>query len=136
MVEVEKKVRLFTSSYMYDTVICEHGPHDILCWSICSAKLLGKKCSEKRGNKLLYMLYCGHEDCMCEKKFFSVGENFSFSTLHNSVEIAEILSHSFRKNFVKAMVLLKKLLNSWFDEKNFREREFLVLPHCMYVKVT
>ena len=26
------------------------------------------------------------------------------------------LSHFFRKNFVKAVVLLKKLLNSWFDE--------------------
>ena len=30
------------------------------------------------------------------------------------------LSHLFRKNFVKAMVLLKKLLNSWFDEIFFQ----------------
>ena len=30
------------------------------------------------------------------------------------------LSHSFRKNFVKAMGLLKKLLNSWFDEIFFQ----------------
>ena len=30
------------------------------------------------------------------------------------------LSHFFRKNFVKAMVLLKKLLNSWFDEIFFQ----------------
>ena len=35
------------------------------------------------------------------------------------------LSYFFRKNFVKATVLLKKLLNSWFDEKNFQwERIF------------
>ena len=51
----------------------------------------------------------------------------------HSVEIAEILdnSHFFRKNFVKAMVLLKKLLNSWFDEFFFSEREFRVFPHCV-----
>ena len=36
------------------------------------------------------------------------------------------LSHFFRKNFVKTMVFLKKLLNSWFDEIFFSEREFLV----------
>ena len=40
------------------------------------------------------------------------------------------LSHFFRKNFVKAMVLLKKLLNSWFDEIFFRESKFIILPHC------
>ena len=38
----------------------------------------------------------------------------------------------FCKNFVKAMVLLKKLLNSWFDEKIFREGEFFVFPHCAH----
>ena len=32
------------------------------------------------------------------------------------VEITKILSHFFHKNFVKATVLLKKLLKSWFDE--------------------
>ena len=32
------------------------------------------------------------------------------------MKIAEIFPHIFRKKFVKAMVLLKKLLNSWFDE--------------------
>ena len=36
----------------------------------------------------------------------------------------------FCKSFVKAMILLKKLLNSWFDEKKFSERGFLVFPHC------
>ena len=30
------------------------------------------------------------------------------------------LSHFFRKNFVKTMVLLKKWLNSWFDEIFFQ----------------
>ena len=35
------------------------------------------------------------------------------------------LSHFYRKNFVKAMVLLKKLQKSWFDEIFFSEREFL-----------
>ena len=29
------------------------------------------------------------------------------------------------------MFLLKKLLNSWFDESFFSEREFLVFPHCV-----
>ena len=33
------------------------------------------------------------------------------------------LSHYFCKNFVETMVLLKKLLNSWFDEISFSERE-------------
>ena len=47
------------------------------------------------------------------------------------VEIAEILSLSlFRKNLVKAMVLLKELLNSWFDEICYSEREFIAFPHC------
>ena len=32
----------------------------------------------------------------------------------------EILSHIFDKNFVKSMVLLKKLLNSWFDDFFFQ----------------
>ena len=56
-------------------------------------------------------------------------------------EIAEILSHTFFiKNFVKAMVLLKKLLNSWFDEIFFSERELreFSLTHFgkNFVKVT
>ena len=42
---------------------------------------------------------------------------------HN-VEITEILSHFFRKNFVKALVLLKKLLNRWFDEIFFQWERF------------
>ena len=40
------------------------------------------------------------------------------------------LSHFFRKNFVKAMILLKKLLNSWFDEKNFQWERIFGVPHC------
>ena len=49
------------------------------------------------------------------------------------------LSHFFRKNFVKAMVLRKKLLNNWFDEIFFSEREFLVFPQyvvCLWWKIT
>ena len=35
----------------------------------------------------------------------------------HSVEISEIYSHTIlHKKFVKVMLLLKKLLNSWFDE--------------------
>ena len=37
----------------------------------------------------------------------------------------------FRKNSVKSTILQKKILNNWFDEKNFSEREFLVFPHCV-----
>ena len=40
------------------------------------------------------------------------------------------LSHFFRKIFVKAMVVLKKLLKCWFNEIFFSEREFYVFPHC------
>ena len=50
------------------------------------------------------------------------------------MEIAEILSHTFfRKNFVKTIVLVKKLPNSLFDEIFFSEREFLVFPHCVVI---
>ena len=67
----------------------------------------------------------------CEK---SVRENFcNFHTdtiFPQCGNYRNSLSHFFRKNFVKAMILFKKLLNSWFDEKNFSEREFLVFPHC------
>ena len=51
------------------------------------------------------------------------------STFHITVWKYQKLSlflHYVRKNFVKAMALLKKLLNSWFDEIFFSEREFLV----------
>ena len=42
------------------------------------------------------------------------------------------LSHFFPKNFVKAMVLLKKLLNSWFDEIFFQwERIFRFSTLCV-----
>ena len=36
-----------------------------------------------------------------------------------------------KKNLVKAMELLKKLLKSWFDEIFFSEKKFLVFPHCV-----
>ena len=42
----------------------------------------------------------------------------SSSSLH-SVKITEIYSHTFGKNFVKSMFLLKKLLKNWFHEINF-----------------
>ena len=58
------------------------------------------------------------------------GKAKASSSHRHNVEIAKILSHTFFwKKIVKAMVLLKKLLNSWFDEKNY-VREFLVFPHC------
>ena len=36
----------------------------------------------------------------------------------------------FGKNFVKVMVLLTKLLNSWFDEKKNGESTFFIFPQC------
>ena len=56
-----------------------------------------------------------------------------FSTLcaQCSVEITGIRYHAFGKNFVKATVLLNKLLKSWFDEIFFGEREFLLFPQCV-----
>ena len=51
-------------------------------------------------------------------------------TQYNSVEIKEILSHTFsHKNFVKATFFIDKILKSGFHEIFFREREFLVFPH-------
>ena len=48
--------------------------------------------------------------------------NFSFFHSYSSQcgNCRNSLSHFFRKNFVKAMVLLKKLLNSWFDDFFFQ----------------
>ena len=55
----------------------------------------------------------------------------------HSVEIAQILSHIFGKNFVKVTFSLKNLLKSWFDEFFFSEREFHVFPHvCRKVVIT
>ena len=47
--------------------------------------------------------------------------------LHHSVEITGIHSHAFfDKNFVKVTVLLKKLLNKWFDEFFFQWESIFV----------
>ena len=48
-----------------------------------------------------------------------LGSEFRFTTLH-SVEITEIISHFFGRNFVKATFSLEKLLQSWFHEIFFR----------------
>ena len=59
--------------------------------------------------------------------------------VHRVWNLREFSSHFFRKNFVKAMVLLKKLLNIWFDEYFFSiERKFLVFSTlvCHTVKIT
>ena len=42
-----------------------------------------------------------------------------------------LLSNTLDKNFVKEVVLVKKLQNSWFHEKIFDGSEFLVFPHCV-----
>ena len=44
-----------------------------------------------------------------------------------------LLSHFIGENFVKATVLLKKSLKSWFDEKNYGESKFFLFPHCVCV---
>ena len=53
-------------------------------------------------------------------KYGSKGSFKAFYRTHFFIWICEncrnSLSHFFRKNFVKSMVLLKKSLNSWFDE--------------------
>ena len=66
--------------------------------------------------------------------FFSVRENFSF---FHTVQCAQcgnygnLLSRFFGKSFVKVTVLLKKLLNSWFDEIFLGDSEFSIFPHCV-----
>ena len=46
---------------------------------------------------------------------------------HTRNLLSYIYMYFFDKNFVKTTFLLKKLLNSWFDEKTFGESEFLNL---------
>ena len=63
-----------------------------------------------------------------------LGSEFRFTTLH-SVEITEIISHFFGRNFVKAPFSLKKLLKSWFHEIFFRRERIshfytLCYVHC------
>ena len=56
------------------------------------------------------------------------------STLkEHSVEITEIYSHFFGKNFVKVMVLLTKLLNSWFDKIFFNKSKFFIFPKSAFL---
>ena len=55
-----------------------------------------------------------HEIFSSESKFLVFPHCAQCGNYRNS------LSHFFCKNFVKAMVLLKKLLKCWFDEKKFQ----------------
>ena len=61
-------------------------------------------------------------------------------SMYHSVEIAEILSHTFfTKISWKQMVLLKKLLNRWFDEKFYQWEKisrFSTLCSPNIVKIT
>ena len=54
--------------------------------------------------------------------------SLSISTQCGNYE--NLLPHIFGKNFVKVIVLLKKSLNSWFDEIFFSERKFFIFQHC------
>ena len=70
-----------------------------------------------------------------EKRFhenFVQNVTFTDTVIAQCVEIAEI-PHFFCKYFVKAMVLLKKLLNSWFDENFFQWERIYRFPHCAVV---
>ena len=62
-----------------------------------------------------------------KKRHFSCRSQFTMLQCRNC---RNSLSHFFHKNFLKALVLLKKLLNTWLDKFFFSEREFLVFPHC------
>ena len=61
------------------------------------------------------------------RKRFLVREASSFFP---KWEIAEILSHAFFTKIRESNGFQKKLQNSWFDEKIFSDREFLVFLHC------
>ena len=52
----------------------------------------------------------------CEKMWERISEISTLCSAHCG-NYGNLLSRSFGKNFVKVTVLLKKLLNSWFDEK-------------------
>ena len=41
-----------------------------------------------------------------------------------------LLGHFFEKNFVKVTFLLKKILQSWFDEIFLGDSKFFIFPHC------
>jgi len=69
------------------------------------------------------MAWISYEADLLKMKELFVKQLFFYSPLvfphcvPHRVKIVEILCHTvFQKNFVKSMVLLKKLLNSWFDE--------------------
>ena len=57
----------------------------------------------------------------------------SFGVRPNSILGGSVVHYSlhviFGKNFVKLTFLLKKLLNSWFDEIFLDESKFFIFPH-------
>ena len=69
---------------------------------------------------LICIIFCENNP-LCESVDFTefLGENHESLRFTNCGNYRNILSNFLGKNFVKATVLLKKLLNSWFDEKNF-----------------
>ena len=57
---------------------------------------------------------------LVSRKIWMEGKHICFYTVHN-VYYGNLLSHFFGKTSVKARFFLKKVLNRWFDEKNFSE---------------
>ena len=80
-------------------------------------------CGRHVDSKRLYLEYRFHG------KIVKVAKKLASEICANSTphcgNCRNSFSHFFRKNFVKAMVLLKEWLSSWFDEILFSEREFL-----------
>ena len=66
---------------------------------------------------------------------YSFSESKLFIFPRCVVEITEIYSHFFGKNFVKVTFVLKKLLSRWFDEIIFVESNFFILPHSHCGKI-
>ena len=66
------------------------------------------------------------------RNLFLVRRKFSF--FHTVVWCGNngnlLSSHIFGKNFVKITFLLKKLLESWFDEFFLSDSKIFIFPHC------
>ena len=78
--------------------------------------LTGPHCTVEKYRILLPRFLCGSESFVFPR---SQCENYG-----------NLLSHICGKNFVKITVLLKKLLYSWFDGKNFGESKSFIFLHC------
>ena len=121
----------FHSVAQHSVVMSVIYPHfKKFSWNQFSKKVTLKKFLQKNlGGKIFKFPQCAQSQCaqsQCAQSQCAQSQcaQSQCGNWRNS------LSHFFWKHFVKAMVLLKKLLNSWFDEF-FSARENLLFFHTV-----